>query len=67
MPFLNYFFGVIYNSKYFFGFCTFLGKSLYFYKDKSACMAYTYVLQGLKIQFCLRPCLMTGLGKILEA
>ena len=37
MPFPNYFFGVIYNSKYFFfGFCTFLGKSLYFYKDRVA-------------------------------
>ena len=33
MPFLNYFFGVIYNSMYFWGFCTFLGKSLYFYKS----------------------------------
>ena len=30
-------------------------------------VAYTYVLQGLKIHFCLRPCLMTGLGEILEA
>ena len=37
--FSELFFGVIYNSKYFFfgvgggGGCTFLGKSLYFYKD----------------------------------
>ena len=30
-------------------------------------VAYTDVLQGLKIQFCLQPCLMTGLGEILEA
>ena len=54
-PFLNYFFGVIYNSKQFFGVL------------HISWMAYTYVLQGLKIQFCLRPCLMTGLGEILEA
>ena len=65
MPFLNYFFGVIYNSKYFFGFCTFLGKSNFI--SIKIRVAYTYVLQGLKIQFCLRPCLMTGLGEILEA
>ena len=64
MPFLNYFFGVIYNSKYFLGFAHFLGNLFISIKIR---VAYTYVLQGLKIQFCLRPCLMTGLGEILEA
>ena len=64
MPFLNYFFGVVYNSKYLLGFAHFLGNLFLYIKIR---VAYTYVLQGLKIQFCLRPCLMTGLGEILEA
>ena len=48
----------------FLGFAHFFGNLFISIKIR---VAYTYVLQGLKIQFCLRPCLMTGLGEILEA
>ena len=41
----------------FLGFAHFLGNLFISIKIR---VAYTYVLQGLKIQFCLRPCLMTG-------
>ena len=65
MPFLNYFFfgsSIILSN--FLGFAHFLGNLFISIKIR---VAYTYVLQGLKIQVCLRPCLMTGLGEILEA
>ena len=50
----------------FLGFAHFLGN---LFISLNIRVAYTYinVLQGLKIQFCLRPCLITGLGEILEA
>ena len=55
---------LIYCLSNFLGFAHFLGNLFISIKIR---VAYTYVLQGLKIQFCLRPCLMTGLGEILEA
>ena len=65
MPFLNYFFGSSIILSNFLGFAHFLENLFISIKIR---VAYTYVfLQGLKIQFCLRPCLMTGLGEILEA
>ena len=64
MPFLNYFLGSSIILSNFLGFAHFLGNLFISIKIR---VAYTYVLQGLKIQFCLRPCLMTGLGEILEA
>ena len=64
MPFLNYFLGSSIILSNFLGFAHFLGNLFISIKIR---VTYTYVLQGLKIQFCLRPCLMTGLGEILEA
>ena len=63
MPFLNYFLGSSIILSNVLGFAHFLGNLFISIKIR---VAYTYVLQGLKI-FCLRPCLMTGLGEILEA
>ena len=63
MPFLNYFLGSSIILINFLGFAHFLGNLFISIKIR---VAYTYVLQGLKIQFCLRPCLMSGLGEILE-
>ena len=65
MPFLNYFFfwsSIILSNVL--GFAHFLGNLFISIKLR---VAYTYVLHGIKIQFCLRLCLMTGLGEILEA
>ena len=59
-----FFFGSSIILSNFLGFAHFLGNLFISIKIR---VAYTYVLQGLKIQFCLRPCLMTGFGEILEA
>ena len=59
-----FFFGSSIILSNFLGFAHFLGNLFISIKIR---VAYTYVLQGLKIQVCLRPCLMTGLGEILEA
>ena len=64
MPFLNYFLGSSIILSNFLGFPHFLGNLFISIKMR---VAYIYVLHGLKIQFCLRPCLTTGLGEILEA
>ena len=62
MPFLNYFFGSSIILSNFLGFAHFSGNLFISIKIR---VAYTYVLKGLKIQFCLRSCLTTGLGEIL--
>ena len=59
-----FFFGSSIILSNFLGFAHFLGNLFISIKIR---VANTYVLQGLEIQFCLRPCLMTGLGEILEA
>ena len=55
MPFLNYFLGSSIILSNFLGFAHFLRNLFISIKIR---VAYIYVLQGLKIQFCLRPCLM---------
>ena len=51
MPFLNYFLGSSIILSNFLGFAHFLGNLFISIKMR---VAYIYVLQGLKIQFCLK-------------